>query len=99
MEALEQKAAKLQPVEIIKRSKAVGRSTIGSIQSGLYYGQRGMVKQLIMHITKDEFLGIRPTIVATGGFSNLYKEDNLFDIINPELVLDGIHIAINKNLN
>ena len=99
MEALEQKAAKLQPVEIIKRSKVVGRSTIGSIQSGLYYGQMGMVKELVMHITKEEFLGIRPTIVATGGFSNLYKEDNLFDIIVPELVLEGIHIAINKNLN
>jgi type III pantothenate kinase len=57
----------------------------------------GMVKELIKHITNDEFSKIRPIIVATGGFSNLYKEDNLFDIVVPELVLEGIHIAIKIN--
>ena len=31
MEALEQKAAKLPPVEIVKRDKVVGPSTMGSI--------------------------------------------------------------------
>lgn len=97
MEALEKKAAKLPPVEIIKRNKAVGRSTIGSIQSGLYYGQMGMVKELIRNITDEEFSKIRPTIVATGGFSKLYIEENLFDVVVPELVLEGIYIAIKIN--
>ncbi|MBT5783268.1 MAG: type III pantothenate kinase [Candidatus Marinimicrobia bacterium] len=97
MEALEQKAAKLQPVEIIKRKLAVGRSTIGSIQSGLYYGQMGMVKELVKKITEEEFSDDKPLVVATGGFSKLYQKDNLFDIIVPELVLEGIHISIKMN--
>ena len=97
MEALEQKAAKLQPVEIIRRKLAVGRSTIGSIQSGLYYGQMGMVKELVKKITEEEFSDDKPLVVATGGFSKLYQKDNLFDIIVPELVLEGIHISIKMN--
>ena len=98
MEALEQKAAKLQPVEIIKRELAVGRSTIGSIQSGLYFGQMGMVKELVKKITEEQFSEDKPYIVATGGFSKLYQNDNLFDIIVPELVLEGIHISIEMNI-
>ena len=98
MEALEQKAAKLPPVEIVKREKVVGRSTMGSIQSGLYFGQMGMVKELIKEITRESFPEEKPVVVATGGFSNLYRNDNLFHIIVPELVLLGIHIAVNKNM-
>ncbi len=98
MEALEQKAAKLPPVEIVKRDKVVGRSTMGSIQSGLYFGQMGMVKELIKEITQETFPEDEPVVVATGGFSNLYRNDNLFHVIVPELVLQGIHIAVNKNM-
>ena len=98
MEALEQKAAKLPPVEIIRRKKVIGRSTMGSIQSGLYFGHRGMVKELIDQISSEAFSNDPPVVVATGGFSNLYKEDELFDTIIPELVLQGINIAVNKNM-
>ncbi|MGY8782768.1 MAG: type III pantothenate kinase [Fidelibacterota bacterium] len=97
MEALEQKAAKLQPVEIIKRKISVGRSTIGSIQSGLYFGQMGMVKELINQITNESFKDFKPIVVATGGFSNLYRDEDLFDFIVPALVLEGINIAVKKN--
>ena len=97
MEALEKKAAKLQPVEIIKRKICVGRSTVGSIQSGLYFGQMGMVKELIKTIINEEYKDSKPIVVATGGFSNLYREENLFDIIVPELVLEGINISVKKN--
>ena len=98
MEALEQKAAKLPPVEFVKRDKVVGRPTMGSIQSGLYFGQMGMVKELIKEITQETFPEDEPVVVATGGFSNLYRNDNLFHVIVPELVLQGIHIAVNKNM-
>ena len=56
-----------------------------------------MVKELIRNITDEEFSKIRPTIVATGGFSKLYIEENLFDVVVPELVLEGIYIAIKIN--
>ena len=82
----------------MKREKVVGRSTMGSIQSGLYFGQMGMVKELIKEITRESFPEEKPVVVATGGFSNLYRNDNLFHIIVPELVLLGIHIAVNKNM-
>jgi hypothetical protein len=37
-------------------------------------------------------------VAATGGFSKLYQNDNLFDIIVPELVLEGIYISIKINI-
>jgi len=82
----------------VKRDKVVGRSTMGSIQSGLYFGQMGMVKELIKEITQETFPEDEPVVVATGGFSNLYRNDNLFHVIVPELVLQGIYIAVNKNI-
>jgi hypothetical protein len=36
-------------------------------------------------------------VVATGGFSNLYRDEDLFDFIVPALVLEGINIAVKKN--
>tara|TARA_B100000214_G_scaffold373894_1_gene355262 strand:+ start:1967 stop:2737 length:771 start_codon:yes stop_codon:yes gene_type:complete len=97
MEALEKRTAKLPPVEIIKRTKVIGRSTMESIQSGLYFGQRGMVKEISQAIIDELFSEHGAVLVATGGFSNLYKDDNLFHAIIPELVLLGIHLAVINN--
>ncbi len=97
MEALEQKAAKLPPVEIIKSTNVVGRSTMESIQSGLYFGQRGMVKEIIQAIINESFPKNDAVLVATGGFSNLYKDEKIFHAIIPELVLKGIHLAVLNN--
>ena len=46
MEALESRTAQLPIVEIKEVSEVIGRSTVESIQSGLYHGQIGMVREL-----------------------------------------------------
>ena len=56
-----------------------------------------VVKELIKTIINEEYKDSKPIVVATGGFSNLYREENLFDIIVPELVLEGINISVKKN--
>jgi len=43
----------------------------------------GMVKELIKEITQETFPEDEPVVVATGGFSNLYRNDNLFHMIVP----------------
>jgi len=97
MDALQSKTAKLPPVEIIKPQTTVGRSTIESIQSGLYYGTVGAVKQVIDRIQQQTFSDKPAIVLATGGFVNLFSEENLFTANVPDLVLQGLKIALRLN--
>jgi len=96
MEALSEKTALLPNVEIAKPPTAVGRDTVTNIQSGLYFGTLGIVKELTQRIKKEEFDGTA-TVIATGGFSSLFAKENIFDRIMPDLVLDGLHTAFKMN--
>ena len=97
MEALEQKTARLPSVEILRSEVACGRSTIESIQSGLFFGHVGMVRELVMRISAECFPESTPVVLATGGFSHLFAESGLFEAVLPDLVLDGLYHAMNLN--
>ena len=104
MEALEQKTAKLPPVEIVPmlERETLGRSTVESIQSGLYFGQIGMIKEITGRISQECFIepnASDPTrrVIATGGFSGLFDKAGLFDVVIPDLVLKGLNIALRLN--
>lgn len=99
MEALESRTAKLPPVEIVQTKSALGRSTVESIQSGLYFGQIGMLKELTSRLAEEGFPDSkeRPKVLATGGFSGLFDKTGLFDAIIPDLVLKGLNIALKLN--
>lgn len=100
MEALETRTAKLPPVEIVRvdPKQILGRSTVESIQSGLYFGSIGMIKELKMRLVEECFPdGEPPVFVATGGFSGLFDRAGLFDTIVPDLVLKGLNLALKMN--
>lgn len=97
MEALESKTAKLPSVEIVSMHEALGRTTIESIQSGLYYGHLGAMKELIDRMTKECFHNVRPLVIGTGGFSSLFEKEKIFDVVAPDLVLKGMLIALQFN--
>lgn len=97
MEALETRTAKLPPVEIVQSKSALGRTTIESIQSGLYFGQIGMVKEVTRRLADECFQGETPLVIATGGFSGLFEKTGIFDVVIPDLVLKGLNIALFMN--
>ena len=97
MEALESKTAKLPSVEIIKPELACGRSTIESIQSGLYFSHLGAMKEMIGLYQKEVFNNENPFVVATGGISRLFSDAKIFDAEIPNLVLYGLYLAIQMN--
>lgn len=97
METLYAKTAKLPAVEIVRPESAVGRSTTESIQSGLYYGTLGAIRTLVERFTADVFEGNRPTVIATGGFSSLFRDEPDFDHVIPDLILHGLRIALVLN--
>lgn len=97
MEVLEARTAQLPSVEIKKTESVLGRSTVESIQSGLFYGQVGIVRELKNRITEEVFSDEEPVVVGTGGFSSLFENEGLFDVIIPTLVLKGLYFAYLMN--
>lgn len=98
MQALENQTAKLPTVEIKKPDSIIGRSTVESIQSGLYYGQMKMVEGMTQKIADSEGWSNdeKPLVIATGGFSTLFNDD-LFDERIPDLALKGLYLALKMN--
>jgi type III pantothenate kinase len=95
-EALYLKTAKLPRIEIIKPAKAIGRTTVTSMQSGLYHGYIGLVSNIIEKIRRE--LGDQVRVVATGGFASLIcREIPSIEFNNPYLVLEGLRILYGKN--
>jgi type III pantothenate kinase len=97
MEALEKNTARLPNVEIVPATELVGRSTVECIQSGLYFGNRAAVEGLIKEIRNGVFQGQPALVVATGGFSRLFERAQLFDLLQPDLILIGLHRALSLN--
>jgi len=99
MDALEEKTAQLPSVEIVPVTSAIGRSTIESIQSGLYWSNVGMVKELVSRMTAEVFADEPPLVIGTGGFAHLFDGQDLFDAVIPDLILEGLREAVRLNTN
>ncbi len=96
--ALANGTAKLPSVEIAKPVHSCGTNTIEAIQSGLYYGTAGSIKEICYQYQKSNFDGEKVYVIGTGGFSKIFADYKLFDEIVPELVLSGVKSAIDMNI-
>jgi type III pantothenate kinase len=93
IDTLAGRTAKLPTVELTRPSVALGRSTIESIQSGVYHGHVGAIQRIVSELSREAFGGQRPYVIGTGGFSRLLESEKLFDEVVPELVLLGLRHA------
>jgi type III pantothenate kinase len=95
-EALFQRAARLPRVDVRKPTQVIGRTTVGAIESGLFYGYLGMVEGLVRRMTDE--LGGRATAIATGGLAPLIvPETTIFTAIEPDITLFGLKIIWERN--
>ncbi len=97
MQALESGTSKLGSVEIVRKDVCLGRTTAASIQSGLYFGHLGALREIIHRIQLEEFGGQRPKVIATGGFATLFGGTGLFDQVVQDLVLRGLLAVLEMN--
>ncbi len=97
MESLQHNTDKLFGVDIVKPEISIGKNTKTAIQSGIYYAQLGLIHQLISNTITENNISNKPIIFATGGFSKLFTETNIFDHVIPELVLLGIKVMLDNN--
>ena len=97
MQALESGTSKLGSVEILRKEVCLGRTTASSIQSGLYFGHLGALREIMHRIQLEEFDGQRPKVIATGGFATLFGGTGLFDHVVQDLVLRGLLSVLDMN--
>ncbi len=97
MNALGTQTAKLPIVDIVPVRNALGRTTIENIQSGLFFGHIGLVKELVARLREEAFGTEEATVIGTGGSARLFTDFHLFDKFIPALVLRGVHRAIALN--
>ncbi|MBT3786118.1 type III pantothenate kinase [bacterium] len=93
------KGARLPSFPILKPEELVGRSTVESLQSGLYFGQVGAIRYMLEQI-KDSVYEPKhpPMVLGTGGFCNLLADDLPLHDQYPDLTLSGLKFLLEKNL-
>ncbi len=98
MEALEQKTAQLPKVPIVQCEEIIGRSTIESIQSGLYFSHLTSISGISAKIKKSVFKDQDTMIIGTGGVSRIFESEGVFDELIPDLVHSGLFLALQMNV-
>ena len=95
-EALFQRAARLPRVDVRKPATVIGQSTVGAIESGLFYGYLGMVEGLITRMSVE--LGGETICIATGGLAQLIApETTLIQHVDADLTLHGLRLVWERN--
>jgi type III pantothenate kinase len=95
-EGLYRATAKLPRVELTRPASAIGRTTVGSIQAGLFFGYTGLVDACIARIRAE--VSFTPRVIATGGLAALIAPgSSAIEECDELLTLRGLRIVHERN--
>jgi len=95
-EALFTRTAALPRVELTHPKRAVGRSTVAAMQSGIVFGYAGLIEGIVTRIQQE--MGGKAKVVATGGYAELLaRETPVIEVVNPDLTLIGLRLIYEMN--
>ncbi len=95
--SLSQFTSKLPKLKIEAPDKAIGKSTISAMLSGIVLGHKCLIEGMIKNCEKE--LNQKATIIATGGYSSVLfnNMDGIFDYVDKDLTLFGLKELYNLN--
>jgi len=96
LEALHMAAAALPHVDISRPQRVVGTNTVACMQSGIFWGYVGLVKEICARIKAERN---RPmAVIGTGGLASLFGASVvLFDRIEDDLTMHGLRVIYDFN--
>jgi type III pantothenate kinase len=98
LEGLVARAAKLPSFALEAPEKAIGKTTVQSLQSGLMTGYAAAVDGIVRRISQE--LTGSVTVLSTGGLGSVFQDlCETIDYHDPDLTLDGLRIAASRIVN
>ena len=90
-EALHQKTALLPQTHPTPIEYALGQNTQEAIHAGILLGARGLLREVLSRVRKENLHHKKPLLLATGGDAELVAHgEELFDYLDPTLTLQGL---------
>ena len=96
LEALHHAAAALPHVDITKPQAVIGTNTVHCMQSGVFWGYIGLVREIYARIKAEYDKPMK--IIGTGGLAPLFEQaEVLFDLIEDDLTMHGLTVIHQYN--
>lgn len=96
LEALHAAAAALPHVDITKPQSVVGTNTVACMQSGVFWGYIGLVREICERIKAER--GMEMKVISTGGLAPLFQQSaTLFDAFEDDLTIHGLTVIYEHN--
>ena len=83
-------------IDVRKPPRVIGRTTVGAMEAGLFWGYVGMVEGLVRRMSDE--LGGGALCIATGGLAEVIApETSLIEHVDADLTLHGLRLVWERN--